>query len=417
MPPATSELHRFLERALFRLEWAALVVLLLLALTQPAAGRTGIPIWALILLFAGYKLLVDLLRSRVSWLHPFARRYSLEVPAMALFYFLGDEPGGLLFVLFFLAVVCAAASMTLRASLFYTTVVAAVVAAIDPTFPGAASAAGDVRGLGARLILLAVFGSGTAILTRRLTLEQEAGRLVRDQVERLAELDRLRADFTLTVSHDLQTPLSAAWAGLGMLETSLLDRARPDERELLGNVGRNIERLRLLINDLLASNQLEAGTLHLDRAPLDLRTVVADAMAAVGPLIQEKGQTLCADLPEPLPSEGDRRRLEQVVVNLLANAHRHTPAGARIAVSGRATAGELLLSVSDNGPGIPAREHEAIFRRFYRPATAAGGSGLGLAIARGLVELHGGWIWVESEPGNGATFHVALPLRTGEDRP
>ncbi len=409
MLPAESKLHRFLERALFRLELATYAVLLLLALAQPTLGRTGIPTWALIALATGYALLVELARHRVPWLRPLPRKYILEAPATALVYFLGAGPGGALFVLFFLAVVCAAASMTLRGGLLYTAVVAAIVAGIDPTFPGAPSASGDVRELAPRVVLLAVFWAGTAILTRRLTLEQEAARVVRDEAARLAELDRLRTDFISTMSHDLQTPLSAAWAGLGMLEGSLADRVRPDERELLGNVGRNVERLRLLIDDLLAFNQLEAGTLRLDRELLDLRDVAADAAAALGALVREKRQTLHVDLPDPLPVAGDWRRLEQAIVNLLANAHRHTPSGTRIAVTGRATAGELLLAVGDNGPGIPAAEYETIFRRFHRLPSAEGGSGLGLAIARGIVELHGGRIWVESEPGRGATFRLALP--------
>jgi len=118
-------------------------------------------------------------------------------------------------------------------------------------------------------------------------------------------------------------------------------------------------------------------------------------------------------VPGSLPCVGDARRLQQVVVNLLANAHRHTPEGTHIIVRGEATATEAHLSVRDNGPGIPAGEQEVIFRRFYRVpspiVSAVGGSGLGLAIARGMVELHGGRMWAESETGQGATFLVVLP--------
>ncbi len=266
-----------------------------------------------------------------------------------------------------------------------------------------------VRDRAAHVLILGLAGVGMAILSRRLAQEQEAARAVRAEAARLAEVQRLRTDFISTVSHDLRTPFTALRAGLGLVQTSLSDRLRPDEAQLLSNVGRNIDRLGILINDLLAFNQFEAGTLHLDRELLDLRAVVTNGIAAVYPLIREKAQTLEVDLPEPLPCRGDPRRLEQVVVNLFDNAHRYTPPGTCIAVAGRRTAGEVVLTVSDAGPGIPPEEQEAIFERFHRVATAEGGSGLGLAIARAIVEIHGGRIWAESQPGAGATFHVALP--------
>ncbi len=407
--PAESELNRFLDRALLGLEWGSLAALLLITLVQPTTGRTGLLTWALILLFAAYLLIVELLRHLVRWLYPFIYKYVLGVPVCGLIYFLGAEPGGPLFVLFFLTGVCATATSTLRGGLLYAASVAALTVIIDPTFPRWSQTEGDVRDLGARVVLLGIFGVGTAILRRRLTLEQETASLARGESERLAEIDRLRDLFISSVSHDLRTPLTATRAGLGLLLTSASERLRPDERDLLSNARRSTERLGMLIGDLLAYNQLEAGTLHLDRGPLDLRAVVTEAMSSVHPLVQEKGQILEVDLPEPLPGEGDPRRLEQVVVNVLANAHLHTPEGTRISISGRATGGDVSLSVGDNGPGIPEGELEAVFRRFYRLEPGRGGSGLGLAIARGIVELHGGRMRAESRPGAGATFHIFLP--------
>ena len=151
------------------------------------------------------------------------------------------------------------------------------------------------------------------------------------------------------------------------------------------------------------------------REPVDLRAVVAAALRVAQPLLQEKEQVLELDLPGPLPCRGDMRRLEQVVVNLLANAHRHTPRGTRIAITGAADAHVARLTVADDGPGIPVEEQEAIFRRFYRVGAAGDGSGLGLAIVRRLVELHGGQIAVESAPGAGARFHLTLPAAAAGD--
>ncbi len=244
-----------------------------------------------------------------------------------------------------------------------------------------------------------------------------AGVATLDDVTARREGERLREQFLATVSHELQTPLTAVWAGLGLLEVSAADRLSAGEAALLTNARRNAERLRAQIADLLAFNQLRAGILTLASAPLDLRAMVTDAFAAVHALLAQKGQRLEADLPVPLPVHGDARRLEQVLVNLLGNAHRHTPPGTRVAVSGRVAGDDILLTVRDDGPGIPPALAETIFERFAQAAGDEGGTGLGLTIARGLVELHGGALWVEGAPGpgDGAVFHLRLPrFRAGD---
>jgi signal transduction histidine kinase len=149
-----------------------------------------------------------------------------------------------------------------------------------------------------------------AILNRRLALEQALAHTAHNQAERLATLSNLRVDFIATISHELRTPLTAARVALVLLDASAADRHQPDEQRLLDNARRNIERLSLLIGDLLTRNQLEAGTLQLDRQACDLRAVVTNGMAAVYSLVQEKGQSLEMDLPEPLPIVGDSSRLE-----------------------------------------------------------------------------------------------------------
>lgn len=224
-------------------------------------------------------------------------------------------------------------------------------------------------------------------------------------------MERLRAEFIASVSHDPRTPLTAVRAALGLLETSAADRLASDERGLVDNARRNTERLGMLIDDLLAANQLETGTLSIERQPLDLRTVVARAMGAVHPLLREKGQTLEIDLPTSLPVEGDTRRLEQAVVNVLANAHYHTPEGSRIMLRGRLLGDEVVLTIEDDGAGIAERDLDRVFERYHRLAPERGGSGLGLAIARSIAEVHGGRMWAESAPGKGATFGLATPAR------
>lgn len=411
--PVPLETYRFLDWALRWLRWATLAVVLLLTVVRPGSSRGGVPNWVLVLIFIGYNLVVSLLQRWRPNLRSFAWVALTDLLVAAMLYLVSTEPGGPLFVLFFRAVDSAAASLTLRDTLLYTAVVAIVAAVIESMLPLWSSTPRDVRQLVARLVMLGLVGAGMAIVTRRLTLEHDAARQVQAEAERLATLDQVRADFIATVSHELLTPLTATRAGLGMLETSALDRLQPSEAELLRNIRHNTEYLGVMIDDLLAFNQIEAGVLRLDRKPFDLRAVIADATATVATLLAEKRQTLKVDLPESLPCEGDSRRLQQVMVNVLANAHRYTPEGTHIVISAAVSVSEVHLMVRDNGPGIPAGEPEAIFRRFYRGAppgvTGFGGSGLGLAIARGIVELHEGRMWAESDPGGGAVFHILLP--------
>jgi two-component system, chemotaxis family, CheB/CheR fusion protein len=232
-------------------------------------------------------------------------------------------------------------------------------------------------------------------------------------------LRRLHDEFIATVSHHLLTPLAAARAGLGLLADGVGARLEAEDRRLLDNIGRNIGRLNINLNDLLALNQLKAGTLPFEPGPFDLRTIVAGAMAVVQPLLREKQQELTVALSAPLLVLGDPEELTQALINLLANAHRHTPAGTHITIAGRVVGNEVVLTISDTGPGIPAGEREAIFQRFHRlarpGATAETGAGLGLAIVRGITELHGGRVWVESVAGQGAAFHIALPCAQHDD--
>ena len=405
---AKPELDRFLDQTISRLRWATIAALIALALAQPSAGGRAGREWVLLSLFAGYNLAADLIRQTGAR-RAFAWIAVLDLPAVALVYALaGSQPGGPLFGLLVLAAAQTAAYMTLAGSLLYAGALGAIVVAVEPSLPGWTSTTGDLRAMGARLLILALVGVGMGTLTRRLSNEQAAGRIALGEAGRLEDLDRLRTDFVASVSHELRTPLTAARAGLGLLEGSAGDRLEPAERALMANARRNVERLDALIADLLTANQLEAGTLRLDRARIDLRSVVADAMAAVHPLIQTKGQTLELALGEPLPVQGDPDRLEQVVLNVIANAHRHTPGGTRIVVSGHPEGDRVLLSVVDDGPGIPHAELGKVFGRFYRLG-GEGGSGLGLSVARGIVELHGGVIWAESKPGEGATIWIALP--------
>jgi signal transduction histidine kinase len=172
-----------------------------------------------------------------------------------------------------------------------------------------------------------------------------------------------------------------------------------------------------LVNDLLDLTRLEQGRTNLAMNDVDLREVVEAAISATGPLFTSKNQKLTIHLPEAhYRVRGDQGRLEQVLINLLSNAHKYAPAGARVEVRGRRMGGESQIMVRDNGPGLPAEEREHIFERFYRSTQhregKIPGTGLGLPIARTIAELHRGRLWVEPAPGGGSIFTLALPIVT-----
>ena len=263
--------------------------------------------------------------------------------------------------------------------------------------------------------LLGVFAAQAAVALENAMLYQEAV----SEREQLKELERLKSQFLSLVSHELRTPLASIKASAEVL----LSTAPPDlpeaHRRLLRNIDRSSDRLTALMADLLDLVRLEGGRLELRREPLDLRQIAEEAVATVRPLADERRQAIrLRATPQPCRVDGDRRRLEQIVLNLLTNAVRYGPAGGNIRVGvGPGPDRSVRLTVRDDGPGIPPREQRAIFERFYRldneQTRRTTGTGLGLPIAHALAELHGGRVGLESRAGRGTTFFVSLPESSG----
>lgn len=234
----------------------------------------------------------------------------------------------------------------------------------------------------------------------------------RQQVQKLQTLEALQAGFVSVVSHELRTPLTCIKTSVDMLE-STQNRDLPEVRkELLLTISHHTGRLEALVDDLMDATRLEAGQLTLSLQATDLRLLVEKTVRAFAPLADGKKQSIDLDLREPLePVLLDRHRIEQVLTNLISNAHKFAAKGGHLAVTLAKDDGQLRLTVRDDGPGIPTDQQERIFDKFYVVTGSRGptGVGLGLYIARQLVELHGGHIWVESEPGKGSAFHVVLP--------
>jgi two-component system, OmpR family, sensor histidine kinase VicK len=245
-------------------------------------------------------------------------------------------------------------------------------------------------------------------ITEQRHAEAERTRLLREAREAI----RVRDDFLTIASHELKTPLTPLSLRLASLQRRL-ERREPVDPSLLRQARQHLARLTALINDLLDASRIEAGRLSLRFQPLRLDAQVEHLL---GHLESEDEQRRIDYPPPPRPVRirGDPYRLEQVFSNLLENALKYSPRDSRVEVRLEEHDGFALLSVRDEGIGIPKDQQEHLFERYFRArnvsVTSYGGLGLGLYISRDIVERHGGRIWVESEVGRGSTFYVALPL-------
>lgn len=237
----------------------------------------------------------------------------------------------------------------------------------------------------------------------------------RRSAHRLQELNRAKSDLLITVSHELRTPLTSVRTAAEMLqEEEEKDDPRGVRVRLARSIAKGANRLTSLVGELVDASRDDEFAPRLELEPIPAQDLVSGPVSLINPLLSAKRQTLSVRVGDPdLTVMADRRRFEQVVINLLSNAHRHTPAGGAMDVSISAGDGEVLLAVTDSGPGIAEGERQLIFEPFIHGDRT--GLGLGLAIAKSVVEMHNGRIWVEDSPrGVGSTFVVALPAYIGK---
>jgi signal transduction histidine kinase len=235
-------------------------------------------------------------------------------------------------------------------------------------------------------------------------------RLCDDLRHQVEDADRAKRELLSVVSHDLRNPLSVI-----LVSAKLLGRSIPSDapgRKQLDSIGRAAEEINHLIQDLLDANIIEGGALEVSCEPQEMAEVVGRAMDVARPLCAQKQIQLRGELPPQLPPVlGDADRLVQVVAAFVANAVKFTPKGGEITVRAAAQNGELVVSVTDTGPGIPADHRPLLFgRRSHAMRPLGQGIGLAMFVAKGIIDAHGGRTWVESELGRGATFHLGVPI-------
>jgi signal transduction histidine kinase len=251
----------------------------------------------------------------------------------------------------------------------------------------------------------------TAVVTSSGLMEGLQVQVIRDETE-LESVRRARDSVLANISHEFRTPLAAQLASIELLLDNLETMSPGQRRELTESLQRGTLRLTQLIDNLLESVRIESGQLAIRRQSVDLAEVVADAHALIGSLLALRRQRLEVSLPEELPLvEGDKHRLTQVFVNLLANANKFAPEGSTVRIGCESDGGRLAVWVEDEGPTSPAAEGLfAPFRRGAEHEPEPGGLGLGLWIVRSIVERHGGTIGLERTADGRTRFTMVLPM-------
>jgi len=259
--------------------------------------------------------------------------------------------------------------------------------------------------------LLKTFATQSALAIQNARLFRELG----EKGRQLEVASRHKSNFLASMSHELRTPLNAILGFNEMILGQIYGEVPEDMKAPLEDIQKSGRHLLRLINNVLDLAKIEAGRMELDLADYSVHETIESVRATLRPLAAEKGLEFVATLPDDLPlAYGDAGRITQCLVNLAGNALKFTKAG-KVEISVALRDGMLRYRVADTGMGIPPDKMDSLFTEFKQTdatiASEYGGTGLGLSISKKFVEMHGGRIWVESEPGRGSTFFFEVPLR------
>lgn len=229
------------------------------------------------------------------------------------------------------------------------------------------------------------------------------------------EIAQMKNEFVSTVSHELRTPLTSIKGYVDLILDGDAGDVDDIQREFLGIVKENADRLVALINDMLDISRIESGRVHLKLEPMPIGEVIAGTVDSFRAVLEQMGRTVKTRVPSNLPRvKADRDRVGQVLMNFVSNALKYSPNGGDVAISARHVGDFVNVSVQDHGMGITREDQKQLFTKFYRIDNALtreiGGTGLGLSICKSIIELHGGKVWVRSKMGEGSTFTFSLPV-------
>jgi len=255
--------------------------------------------------------------------------------------------------------------------------------------------------------MLSAVGVHVGVAIERVALLREA-----NEAEMLRGTDGLKSALINAVSHDLRTPLASIIASAGSLRQRDVEWTEVDIYEFAVAIEEEAQRLNRIVGNLLDLSRIEGGSLRPEKGWYDVGALIDDVLGRLRPLTSAHRLVVCVveDLP---PVSLDPVEIDQVLTNLIENAAKYSPKGSAIEVSAIIVADEIRVAVADQGPGIPRDALSSLFKPFYQieaPGARAKGAGVGLAVARGLIEAHGGRIWVEATKTGGACFVFALPM-------
>lgn len=250
-------------------------------------------------------------------------------------------------------------------------------------------------------------------LSRAYTRLRETEGELREKTKQLEKTSETRGEFIDLVSHELSSLLTPAKTYVDMLEEERLGEIKRSQKEKLSEIQSKFDQIENLVEDMLDLSRIEADRIRKGEESVSISDMIETVLDELDSEIKAKKHELKLDIDGGLPNiVGDPRLLEKVFRNLISNAIQYTPPGGKIEIETKKSGGKIHTKISDNGIGIPEEEQEKIFEKFYRRETEkagkARGLGIGLAITKNFVELHGGDIWVESEVGEGSTFHTVL---------